>query len=91
MCLHFSRHGVKSIGVSKLLPLIVKLLTDSSVTVREAAMNTMVELYKKIGEPLKYSLLKNQSLPPNKLQLILENFDKVSGCIKECDENFTGM
>lgn len=73
-----------------MLPLIIKLLSDSSVTVREAAMNTMVELYKNIGDPLKYSLLKNQSVPPNKMQHILENFEKVSGCVKEGDDNFSG-
>jgi len=62
----FRRHGAQSISVSRLIPSIVKLLSDPYQNVREAALNTLVEIYRHVGDRLRQDLIKKQQVPAAK-------------------------
>lgn len=62
-------HGSGSLQLSKLLPSIVKLLSDPSSPVRDAAFNTLVEIYKHVGERVRSDLQKKHNVPPSKCVL----------------------
>ena len=52
--------------VSRLIPHIVKLLSDPTGPVRDCAFNTLVEAYKHYGERLRQDLSKKYNVPPGK-------------------------
>jgi hypothetical protein len=51
------RYGAQSLSVSQLIPSIVKLLVDPTPVVRAVAFNTLVEVYRYIGDRLHIDLL----------------------------------
>lgn len=61
-----ARHGVQSLLVSRLIPSIVKSLSDPMSTVRDAAFNTLVDIYRHVGERLRHDLNKKHQVPPSK-------------------------
>lgn len=60
------RHGSQSLGVSKMVPLVAKLLSDPVASVRDAAFSTLVEVYRFVGERLRQDLIKKQLIPATK-------------------------
>jgi len=72
-----NNHGAQAIIVSKLLPHIVKLLSDPTATVRDSAFNTLVECYKHYGERLRQDLCKKYSIPSARLPALMTRFDDV--------------
>lgn len=62
----FFSHGASSVTVSRLVPHIVKLLSDPTALVRDCAFNTLVECYKHYGERLRADLAKKHNVPPSK-------------------------
>jgi CLIP-associating protein 1/2 len=60
------RHGAQSLSVSRLVPSIVKLLGDPTSTVRDTAFNTLVEVYRHVGDRLRVDLQKKHNVPASK-------------------------
>nr|XP_053645033.1 CLIP-associating protein 1-like isoform X5 [Cherax quadricarinatus] len=72
-----TNHGASSVTVSRLIPHIVKLLSDPTAMVRDCAFNTLVECYKHYGERLRADLTKKHNIPPAKLPALMTRFDEV--------------
>jgi len=70
-------HGAGCLAVSKLVPAIVKLLSDPNLVVRDTAMNTLADVYRHVGERLRQDLIKKHSLPPTKLPALMTKFDEI--------------
>ncbi|MPC27573.1 CLIP-associating protein 1-B [Portunus trituberculatus] len=66
-------HGASSVTVSRLVPHIVKLLSDPTALVRDCAFSTLVECYKHYGERLRIDLSKKHNVPPSNKALHLAN------------------
>lgn len=54
------------------------LLGDPTPSVRDAAIQTLVEVYKHVGDKLRQDLRK-KSVPANKLSILEQKFDEVKG------------
>lgn len=52
--------------MSRLIPCVVKLLGDPMATVRDTAFNTLVEVYRHVGDRLRVDLQKKHSVPASK-------------------------
>ncbi|KAB7496078.1 CLIP-associating protein [Armadillidium nasatum] len=70
-------HGAATITISRLMPHVIKLLSDPTATVRDCAFNTIIEAYKHYGERLRLDLQKKFSLPPAKLPALMTRCDEV--------------
>ena len=62
----FSRYGAQSLTVTRFLPAIVALLSDPTASVRDAAFNTLVEIYTHFGDRLRMDLQRKHQVPPAK-------------------------
>ncbi|CAF3945773.1 unnamed protein product, partial [Adineta steineri] len=65
-----------SIQLNKLVPLICKLVSDSNGTVRQQAIDTLVEIYRHVGEKVRGDIAK-RDIPEAKLKQLYEKFDDV--------------
>ncbi|XP_034257106.1 CLIP-associating protein 1-A isoform X3 [Thrips palmi] len=72
-----NEHGIQSLLVSRLIPAIVKSLSDPMATVRDAAFNALVDIYRHVGERLRQDLNKKHPVPPSKLPALMSRFDEV--------------
>ncbi|CAM1312763.1 CLASP1 (predicted) [Pycnogonum litorale] len=72
-----TRFGAHSLSLSKIVPLLVKLLGDSQAVVRDTAVMTIVEVYKHVGEKVRHDLSKKSNIPAAKLSMLLAKFDEV--------------
>jgi CLIP-associating protein 1/2 len=55
------RYGAHSLPICKILTSVVKLLSsDSNQMVRDKSLNTILEMYKHVGEKLRGELRKKQ-------------------------------
>lgn len=70
-------YGASVLLVSKLVPQIVKLLSDPNASVRCTAFDTICDLYKHVGEKLRCDLQKKYSIPNNKLPALMKKFDEI--------------
>ncbi|KAJ4439828.1 hypothetical protein ANN_07956, partial [Periplaneta americana] len=61
-----TEHGAQSLSVSRLVPSIVKLLSDPMSIVRDTAFNTLVEVYRHVGDRLRIDLQKKHNVPASK-------------------------
>ncbi|XP_060851627.1 CLIP-associating protein 1-like [Rhopalosiphum padi] len=77
LLLTIEEFGANCIAVSKILPIIIKLLSDPNVQVRQKAFETLVDLYKHIGEKLRIYIQKHYSIPQNKMTDLMNKFDEV--------------
>ncbi|XP_046581033.1 CLIP-associating protein 1-like isoform X14 [Haliotis rubra] len=75
-----NRYGARCLQLSKLVPAICKLLEDQSGPVREAAVNTLTEIYRHVGERVRSDLQK-KGVSAQRLKVIFQKFDeqKLSG------------
>ncbi|XP_071101286.1 CLIP-associating protein 1-like isoform X12 [Haliotis cracherodii] len=75
-----NRYGARCLQLSKLVPAICKLLEDQSGPVREAAVNTLTEIYRHVGERVRSDLQK-KGVSAQRLKHIFQKFDeqKLSG------------
>lgn len=60
------RYGSASLSLNKLVPSIVKCLSDPTPAVRDASLNTLVEIYRHVGEKVRLDLEKRGNVPPAK-------------------------
>ncbi|CAF1611909.1 unnamed protein product, partial [Adineta ricciae] len=68
--------GASTIQLSKLVPLISKLISDSNGAVRQQAVDTLVEIYRHVGEKVRSDIAK-RDIPEAKLKQLYEKFDDV--------------
>ncbi|XP_069080731.1 CLIP-associating protein 1 isoform X4 [Pleurodeles waltl] len=71
-----SVHGANSLTLSKIVPHICNLLGDPNSQVRDAAINSLVEIYRHVGERVRSDLSK-KGLPQSRLNVIFSKFDEV--------------
>ncbi|BFZ22652.1 hypothetical protein BsWGS_25691 [Bradybaena similaris] len=71
-----NRYGARCLSLSKIVPDICKLLEDPSPQVRDAAANTLVEIYRHVGEKVRGDL-KSKGLPQQRLNHLYSKFDEV--------------
>ena len=60
------RYGSSSLSLNKLVPSIVKCVSDPTPAVRDAAFNTLVEIYRHVGDRVRKDLETRGNLPPAK-------------------------
>ncbi|XP_077052020.1 CLIP-associating protein 2 isoform X32 [Siphateles boraxobius] len=68
--------GAQPLSLSKFVPHLCSLTGDQNPQVREAAISTLVEVYRHVGEKVRADLIK-RDLPSARLQTILSRFDEV--------------
>ncbi|KAG5670591.1 hypothetical protein PVAND_000842 [Polypedilum vanderplanki] len=71
-----NEYGTQSVTVKPLVKPIVVLLGDSTATVRDAAFQTLIEIYKHVGDRFRQDLMK-KDVPPGKLAILEQKFDEV--------------
>ncbi|XP_032242653.2 CLIP-associating protein 1-A isoform X3 [Nematostella vectensis] len=69
--------GSSSLTISKFVPHICKLLGDPNSQVRERAIDTLVEIYRHVGEKVRIDLSK-KGIPSSRLSVIYAKFDQVA-------------
>ncbi|XP_052805187.1 CLIP-associating protein 1-like isoform X9 [Mya arenaria] len=71
-----NRYGARCLQLSKIVSSICKLLEDQTPQVREAAINTLAEIYRHVGEKVRADLAK-KGIAPQRLQQVFAKFDDV--------------
>ncbi|XP_035030587.2 CLIP-associating protein 1a isoform X26 [Hippoglossus stenolepis] len=69
-------YGAQGLTLSKIVPHICNLLGDPTSQVRDGAMNSLVAIYKHVGERVRMDLSK-KGLPQSRLNVIFSKFDEV--------------
>ncbi|CAG9813465.1 unnamed protein product [Phaedon cochleariae] len=87
-----NEHGAHSLTLTKFIPDIVNLLSDPAATVRDTAFNTLVDLYKHVGEKLRIDLQRRNIVPQAKWPVLAAKFDEAKnrgellpGAVKSID------
>ncbi|XP_012939187.1 CLIP-associating protein 1-A, partial [Aplysia californica] len=75
-----NRYGARCLQLSKIVPDICRLLDDPSPQVREAAVSSLVEIYRHVGDRVRNDL-KSKGLSQQRLNQLYAKFDelRVSG------------
>ncbi|CAF1338152.1 unnamed protein product [Rotaria magnacalcarata] len=71
-----NKFGASTIQLNKLVPLICKLVSDSNGNVRQQAIDTLVEIYRHVGEKVRGDIAK-RDIPEAKLKQLYDKFDDV--------------
>ncbi|CRL07696.1 CLUMA_CG020652, isoform B [Clunio marinus] len=71
-----NEYGTHAISVKAFISPIVALLGDPTAVVRDAAFQTLVEIYKHVGDRLRQDLRK-KDISPQKLATLEQKFDEV--------------
>ncbi|XP_062922541.1 CLIP-associating protein 2 isoform X9 [Mobula hypostoma] len=69
-------YGAHPLTLSKIVSHICSLLADPNSQVRDTAMNTMVEIYRHVGERVRADLCR-KGVPQARLQILFGKFDDV--------------
>ncbi|XP_038058526.1 CLIP-associating protein 1-like isoform X3 [Patiria miniata] len=69
--------GAATLSLNKIVPSICKLLGDPNSQVRDTAINTLVEIYRHVGEKVRIDLGK-KGIPSSRLSIIYAKFDEVN-------------
>ncbi|XP_068142408.1 CLIP-associating protein [Drosophila tropicalis] len=78
-----NEYGTQQLSVRTYIPPVCSLLGDPTVNVREAAIQTLVEIYKHVGDRLRPDLRRMEDMPNSKLALLEQKFDqaKIEGLL----------
>ncbi|KAJ8925598.1 hypothetical protein NQ315_009438 [Exocentrus adspersus] len=71
-----NEHGAHSLTISRFIPDVVNLLSDPTATVRDTAFNTLVDLYKHVGDKLRIDLQRRNIVPQSKWPTLAARFDE---------------
>lgn len=66
------------------------MLSDPTVTVRDTALSTLVDLYKHVGEKLRIDIQKKNLVPAARLPGLLSRFDEVRNAGELLPTAFSG-
>lgn len=72
-----NQHGANTVCVSRLVPSLVKLLSDPNAAVRDNAQCTIANVYRHVGERLRADLVKKHQLPPTKAPNLMAKLDEI--------------
>ncbi|KAL1140354.1 hypothetical protein AAG570_000286 [Ranatra chinensis] len=61
-----NQHGAGCVSISKLVPSLIKLLSDPNSLVRDTALSTFLNIYRHVGDRLRNDLIKKHNVPPPK-------------------------
>ncbi|XP_016984508.1 LOW QUALITY PROTEIN: CLIP-associating protein [Drosophila rhopaloa] len=70
-------YGTQQLSVRVYISPVCALLGDPTVNVREAAIQTLVEIYKHVGDRLRPDLRRMDDVPASKLAMLEQKFDQV--------------
>ncbi|KAM8709603.1 hypothetical protein ACLKA7_016417 [Drosophila subpalustris] len=70
-------YGTQQLSVRVYIAPVCALLGDPTVNVRESAIQTLVEIYKHVGDRLRPDLRKIDDMPASKLAVLEHKFDQV--------------
>ncbi|XP_055379521.1 CLIP-associating protein isoform X10 [Condylostylus longicornis] len=71
-----NEYGTAQLSLKGYIQPIVNLLGDPTATVRDAAIQTLVEIYKHVGDRLRVDLRKKE-VPPMKLAILEQKFEEI--------------
>ncbi|KAL5286274.1 CLASP1 family protein [Megaselia abdita] len=71
-----NEHGTSQLSVKSYIQPIVSLLGDPTSTVRDASIQTLVEIYKHVGDRLRVDL-RRKEVPAAKMAVLEQKFDEV--------------
>ncbi|XP_015380144.1 PREDICTED: CLIP-associating protein 1-like [Diuraphis noxia] len=91
LLLTIEEFGANCIAISKILPMIIKLLSDPNVQVRQKAFETLVDLYKHVGEKLRVDIQKKYSIPQSKMTDLMNKFDEAKATGSLLPTAFVGL
>ncbi|XP_050524463.1 CLIP-associating protein 1 [Daktulosphaira vitifoliae] len=83
--------GANCITISKIVPMIIKLLSDPNVQVRHKAFETLVDLYKHVGEKLRNDIQKKYTIPQGKMTDLMNKFDEAKAAGDLLPTAFVGL
>ncbi|XP_013115418.1 CLIP-associating protein [Stomoxys calcitrans] len=72
-----SVYGTSQLSVRNYIQSICILLGDPTVSVRDSAIQTLVEIYKHVGDRLRPDLRRRDDLPASKLAILEQKFDQI--------------
>ncbi|XP_017477631.1 PREDICTED: CLIP-associating protein [Rhagoletis zephyria] len=72
-----NEYGTSQLSVRTYIQPISALLGDPTATVRDAAIQTLVEIYKHVGDRLRADLRKMDDVPTTKLAILEQKFDQI--------------
>lgn len=72
-----SVYGTSQLSVRNYIQSICVLLGDPTVSVRDSAIQTLVEIYKHVGDRLRPDLRRRDDLPASKLAILEQKFDQI--------------
>lgn len=72
-----NEYGTSQLSVRTYIQPISALLGDPTATVRDAAIQTLVEIYKHVGDRLRADLRKMDDVPASKLASLEQKFDQI--------------
>ncbi|XP_064471779.1 CLIP-associating protein 1-like isoform X2 [Ornithodoros turicata] len=81
--------GAQNLSLMRFMPLIAKLLGDPHSQVRDTAFQTLVVIYKHVGDKVRMDLNKKYNIPQQKLQALFTRFDEVRDAgeiLPSCDD-----
>ncbi|XP_022178284.1 CLIP-associating protein 1-like [Myzus persicae] len=91
LLLTIEEFGANCITISKIIPMIIKLLSDPNVQVRQKAFETLVDLYKHVGEKLRVDIQKKYSIPQSKMTDLMNKFDEAKATGSLLPTAFVGL
>lgn len=71
-----NEYGTSQLSVKAYIQPTCTLLGDPTSTVRDSAIQTLIEIYKHVGDRLRVDLRKKDDVPPSKLALLEQKFDQ---------------
>lgn len=71
-----NEYGTQSLSLKSYIQPIVLLLSDPTVSVRDEAIQTIIEIYKHVGDKLRIDL-KKKNVPPGKMLILEQKFDEI--------------
>uniref|UniRef100_A0A1A9ZXB3 TOG domain-containing protein n=1 Tax=Glossina pallidipes TaxID=7398 RepID=A0A1A9ZXB3_GLOPL len=72
-----NEYGTSQLSVHDYIQSICVLLSDPTVSVRDYAVQTLIEIYKHVGDRLRSDLRRMEDLPALKLALLEQKFDQI--------------
>ena len=80
-CLNWCpRHGAASLTISKMTVDMCALVSDPNAEVREAAGNTVVQVFRHVGERFRTDIEKRDAIPMARRTHIFQQFDALVAC-----------
>lgn len=74
-----NEYGTSQLSVRNYIQSVCVLLGDPTVSVRDTAIQSLVEIYKHVGDRLRPDLRRMDDMPASKLAILEQKFDQIKG------------